>query len=112
MAENKAMLGGLFEGIDGKVLQVKVNTLVEMLKKGDIEGLAKKINKMDKVELLEKMNDMDDQKLKQMKINLNDLQNSINPKDLETLKAMLGNEGEELAAKIRDLLSPANDANR
>lgn len=90
--------------MDEKVLQAKVNAALDMLKNGNSEELAKKIGKMDKEELLEKINELDDVKLKEMNINKNEFKQKISEKDLETFQKMLGEHGEEIIGKLKDII--------
>ena len=53
---NKKM-AELLGKMDEKVLQAKLSATIDMLKKGDMDDLVKKINKMDKNELLSKINE-------------------------------------------------------
>ena len=90
--------------MDEKVLQARLNAAMEMLKKGNTEELAKKINKIDKSELLKKMSEFDDSKLKDLKINKDELKQNISSEDLNKLAALLGDQGEEVIKKIKDII--------
>jgi hypothetical protein len=90
--------------MDEKVLQAKINTALEMLKNGNNEDLAKKINKIDKNELLTKINELDDSKLKEMNINKNEIKQKVNDADLNNLQKMLGEHGEEIISKLKDII--------
>lgn len=89
---------------DDAVTRAKLNKALEMLKQGDTEELAKKINKLDKNELMEKINDFDVSMLKQLKIDKNALKDKLKAEDFEKLSALIGNNGEEITKKIRDIL--------
>jgi len=90
--------------MDEKVLQAKLNAALDMLKKGKTDDLAKKINKIDKNELLEKVKDFDESKIKDMNINLDEIKNKITEKDLQNLKSLVGEHGDEIIAKIKDII--------
>lgn len=95
----------LFEKMDDKVLQAKLNAALEMLKNGDTEELAKKLNKIDKNELLTKINEFDEAKLQSLNINIDELKRNISEEDLSKLSSMIGNDGEEIIKKIKTLLN-------
>lgn len=97
-------LAELLGKMDEKVLQAKINAALEMLKNGNNEELAKKINKIDMNELLTKMNDIDEDKLKEMNINRNDLKQKINESDLNNLQKLIGEHGGEIISKIKDII--------
>ena len=90
--------------MDDKVIQAKLNTAMEMLKKGDTEELAKKINKMDKDELIAKINEIDESKLKELNINKDELAQKLNNTTLDKLAQLIGERGDEIIEKIKDLL--------
>jgi flavodoxin len=90
--------------MDEKVLQARLNAAMEMLKKGNTEELAKKINKIDKEELLKKMSEFDESKLKDLKINKDELKQKISGEDLDKLAALIGDQGDEVIKKIKDII--------
>lgn len=97
-------LADIIGKMDEKVLQTKINTALDMLKNGNNEELAKKIGKMDKNELLSKLNELDDAKLQEMNINKNDLKQKVNDADLNNLKKLLGEQGDEIISKLKDII--------
>jgi len=101
----KKQLADMLGKMDEKVLQAKLNTALDMLKKGNTEELAKKINKMDKSELMEKVNEFDESKLRDLNINLDELKRKISNADLEKLSQLVGDQGEEVVKKIKTLLN-------
>jgi ADP-dependent phosphofructokinase/glucokinase len=90
--------------MDERVVQAKLNAALDMLKKGDAEELAKKINKMDKNELLSKIDDFDKQKLKEMNVNTDEIKNKITEADLQKLSNLIGERGDEVVKKIKDII--------
>lgn len=97
-------LSELFGKVDDKILQSKLNAALDMLKKGNIETLAEKINKMDKNELMDKINELDDSKLKELNINKDEFQKKLSSADFENLSKLLGENGEDFVRKIKSLL--------
>lgn len=91
--------------MDEKVLQAKLNAALDMLKKGKTEDLAKKLNKMDKDELMEKVREFDKEKIKDLNINLNEIKSRITEQDLQNLKNLVGEHGDEIIAKIKDMIN-------
>lgn len=97
-------LSELIGKMDDKVLQTKINTAVDMLKNGDTESLAKKLNKVDKNELLTKLNEIDDNKLKDLNFNKAELKQKMNSIDMNAVKKLLGENGPEIIDKIKDII--------
>lgn len=90
--------------MDEKVLQAKLNAALDMLKKGDTAELAKKINKMDKDDIMDKIKGFDESKLREFNINKNEIREKVNDNDLENLKKLIGEHGEEIINKIKDII--------
>ena len=97
-------LADIIGKMDEKVLQAKINAALDMLKNGNNEELARKIGKMDKNELLTKMNELDDEKLKEMNINKNDIKQKVSDTDLNNLKKLIGEHGDEIISKLKDII--------
>lgn len=90
--------------MDEKVLQTQLNAALDMLKKGDTEELAKKINKIDKNDLIDKINEFDASKLNDLKINKDEMKQKISDTDLNSLKTLIGEHGDEIIKKIKDII--------
>jgi len=90
--------------VDEKVLQAKINSALDMLQKGEIDEIVKKINKMDKNELLEKINEIDEYKLKAFNINKEEIRQKVSDADLNRLAKMLGEHGDEIVKKFKDII--------
>lgn len=90
--------------MDEKVLQAKINAAMEMLKNGEADELVKKINKMDKNELLDKMNEIDESKLRELNINKEELKQKVSDTDLNNLARLIGDNGDEIIRKIKDII--------
>ncbi len=98
------MFSDILGKVDEKVLQAKINSAFDMLKKGDNGELVKKINKMDKNELLEKMNEFDVSKLQEMNIDKNEIKKQMNEIDLDSVAELIGEHGDEIIKKIKDFI--------
>lgn len=90
--------------MDDKVLQAKINAAVDMLKNGDTEDLAKKLNKVDKNELMTKLNEIDEVKLKGLNLNKAELKQKMGSIDMDAVKKLLGDKGPEIIDKIKDII--------
>lgn len=90
--------------MDDKVLQAKINTAVDMLKNGDTENLAKKLNKVDKNELMTKLKEIDESKLKELNFNKAELKQKMSSIDMDAVKKLLGDNGPEIIDKIKDII--------
>ncbi|MEG6613235.1 membrane trafficking protein [Pseudoclostridium thermosuccinogenes] len=97
-------LSEIFGKVDEKMIQAKLNAAIDMLKKGNTEELARKINKVDKNELLSKINEFDESKLKEFNIDKNELKSKISNADLNKLAQIIGEHGDEIVAKIKEII--------
>ena len=97
-------LADLLGKMDDKVLQAKINTAIDMLKNGDTENLAQKLNKIDKNEFMSKLNELDENRLKELNLNKAELKQKMNNIDLDAVKKMLGEKGTEIIEKIKDII--------
>ena len=98
-------LADILGKMDEKVLEVKLNAALDMLKKGNTEELAKKINKVDKDELMTKINEFDETKLKELNINKTEIAKQVSDTDLRKLESMLGENGPEIVKKIKSIIN-------
>lgn len=96
----------MLDKIDDKVLQKKLNKAVEMLKTGNPEDLAKKMKKVDSEELLKEFDEFDETKIKDLNIDLQDLQEKVSDADLQKLSDLIGKNGDEVVRRIKSLLFP------
>ncbi|HEX2926806.1 MAG TPA: membrane trafficking protein [Ruminiclostridium sp.] len=90
--------------MDDKVTQAKLNAMLDMLKNGNTDELAKKIGKVDKNELLSKINEFDDARLKELNLSKDDLKQRVSNADLNNLQKMLGEHGDEIVQKIKEII--------
>jgi transcriptional regulator of aromatic amino acid metabolism len=98
-------LSELLGKMDERILKAKINSALEMLNNGEYEEIAKKINKMDKDELIEKMDSFDVSKLKGLNITKEEIKQKINSADIDRLARLIGEKGDILAEKFKELLS-------
>lgn len=90
--------------MDEKVLQTKINAALDMLKKGNTEELARKISKVDKEELLTKIDEFDYSKLQGLNIDTDEIKRRITNADLNKLSQLIGDHGDEIVLKLKDIL--------
>jgi len=98
------IIAELLGKMDEKVLQAKINSALDMLKNGKNEELAKKLNKMDKNDLLSKINELDETKLKNLNLDKDDLKQKMGEVDFAALQKLIGEQGEEIIRKIKDII--------
>jgi len=98
------MFSDILGKMDEKMLQTKLNAALDMLKKGDTDELAKKLNKMDKKELLKKINEIDASKLQELNINKEEIKQKLSETDLDGMAKIIGEHGEEIVNKIKDII--------
>lgn len=97
----------LMDLLNDKMLQMKINNAIDMLKKGNTEELAKKLNKMDKNELIDKINEIDENKLKELnlKIDKDEIKKLINEVDMNSISQLIGDRGDEIVDKLKKMLN-------
>lgn len=101
----KQKLNQILGKMDQKVLNTKLNKIIDMLKHDKSDELAKKINKLDKDELSKKMNEFESMDLNDLKIDKNDIQKLLSNQNLEQLSNKLDTNGKEIVEKIKTLLN-------
>jgi tRNA splicing endonuclease len=104
MSDFSKKISELFGKMDEKMLQKKINTAIDMLQNGDIDDLARKLNKIDKDELMQKINEFDESKLEKLSLNKNEIRQKINENDLKNLAQLLGDQGDEIVGKLKSYL--------
>ncbi len=97
-------LSEIFGKMDEKVLQAKLNAAIDMLKNGDMDEIARRLNKIDKNELLAKINELDESKLRNLNIDKEEIKRRVTDTDLDNLKKLIGKHGDEIIAKIKDII--------
>lgn len=90
--------------MDEKVLETKLNKALEMLKNGNPDDLAKKLNKIDKNELMSKINEFDDSRLKALNLDKDEIKQKVSDADLSKLSQLIGDQGDEIIKKIKDII--------
>ncbi len=53
---------------------------------------------------MKKINEFDDEKIKELKLNKDEIKNKITKKDLNKLESMLGKDSDEIMKKVNDFL--------
>ena len=101
MSDFSKKISELFGKMDEKMLQKKINTAIDMLQNGNVDDLARKLDKIDRDELLQKINEFDESKLEKLNINKSEIRQKINDTDLNNLAQLLGIEEMKLSANSR-----------
>ncbi len=97
-------LSDLIGRMDEKVLQTKLNKALDMLKNGDTDEIARKINKIDKDEFMEKINDFDTSRLDNLNIDKEELRKMMLGTDMVKLQELLGEKGDIILNKIKGII--------
>lgn len=97
-------LSDLIGRMDEKVLQTKLNKALDMLKNGDTDEIARKINKIDKDEFMEKINDFDTSRLDNLNIDKEELRKMMLGADMVKLQELLGEKGDIILNKIKGII--------
>ena len=90
--------------VDERVLQAKLNAAIDMLQNGDMDEIARRLNKIDKNELLTKINELDESKLRNLNIDKEEIKKRVTDTDLNNLRNLIGEHGDEIIAKIKDII--------
>ena len=94
----------LFEQVDNKILAVKIDQAMEMLKTKSPAELQSKVQKIDRGELMKKLSELDRAKIKEMKIDTDKIKKNLSPADIEKIKAVAGKDSDKVLAKLNELL--------
>lgn len=97
-------MGKMFEKIDQKIMEKKLEQGLDMLKSKPDAELSKKLANIDREELLRKMDEIDQNKLKEMNIDVDAIKKKITQADLDKIKRLAGKDGDAIMKKINGLL--------
>lgn len=98
-------LSKLWGKMDAKILNSKINKSIEILQNPDTTELEKKLSKIDTNELLQKIDEFDKSKLDELNIDKQELKEKISTLDLKKLSSLLGENGDEIIAKLQKFLT-------
>lgn len=96
-------LSKLWEKMDSKIINSKINKSIEILKNPD--ELQKEIQDINPDELLQKIDEFDPAKLDELNIDKKELLDKLKSVDLDKISSLLGNKGDEIVSKIKKLLN-------
>lgn len=94
----------LFEQIDNKILAMKIDQAMEMLKTRSPAELQSRVGRMDRNELLKKLSELDREKVKEMKIDTEKIRRNLTAEDREKIRAVAGKDADLVLAKLNELL--------
>lgn len=94
----------LFEQIDNKILAMKIDQAMEMLKTRSPAELQSRVGRMDRNELLKKLSELDREKVKEMKIDTEKIRRNLTAADREKIRAVAGKDADLVLAKLNELL--------
>lgn len=94
----------LFEQVDNKILAMKIDQALDMLKTKSPAELQNKVGKMDRDELMKKLAELDRNKIKDMKIDTDKIKRSLTAQDIAKIKAVAGKDADTVMAKLKELL--------
>ncbi len=97
-------MGNIFEQIDNKLLSMKLEQAIEMLKTKSPEEIKGRLAKVDRAELMKKIGELDKNKIRSMNIDTNKIKQSITDADVEKIKAVAGKDSDAVIAKMKELL--------
>ena len=94
----------LFEQIDNKILAMKIDQAMEMLKTRSPAELQSRVGRMDRNALLKKLSELDREKVKEMKIDTEKIRRNLTAADREKIRAVAGKDADLVLAKLNELL--------
>ena len=94
----------LFDQIDKKIMNVKVNQAMDMLKTKSPEEIKQKLGNTNREELMKQLNEIDVNKIKEMKIDTEKIKRNLTPADIEKIKAVAGKDSDIVMKKLNELL--------
>lgn len=97
-------MGKMFDKIDQKIMEKKVEQGLDMLKNKPEAELSKKLANVNREELLRKMEEIDPSKLKQMNIDVEEIKRKLTQADLDKIRRLAGKDGDAIMKKINGLL--------
>jgi hypothetical protein len=103
--EIKKKLNGLLKQMDNKVLQKKLNVILEKIKNGEHDDLIQKINSTDPKDLLEKLHNLDQLNPEEMDLFRQNFNGQIAKEDLSMIKDQLDPEKRKIIEKIISTLN-------
>ena len=92
----------LFEQIDNKILAMKIDQAMEMLKTRSPAELQSRVGRMDRNELLKKLSELDREKVKEMKIDTEKIRRNLTAEDREKIRAVAGKDADLVLATDPD----------
>jgi hypothetical protein len=102
-----------FDKVDNKILKTKIQTAFDMIKDGKYDNISKKLNSVDKNELLEKLNTLDKNDLKEIlpQEEINQVRKKLDEIDTECLAQIIGDKGDEIIKKLKQIINERADSN-
>lgn len=97
-------LSSILEKVDDRVLQAKINNLMETFKNSDSGDLTKMLQKLDYEEVMRKLNDVDMKKIKNMPVDKQELKNVLSSPKLNDVLSNSGDDAKKLVEKFKSLL--------
>lgn len=97
-------INDMFSKMDERVMKMKINEALNMMKKGKQEELAKILDKADKKEIMEKLKEVDKSTIEKLKINVQDIKKNITEDDFRKVKNATDAEGKAIVDKIKKML--------
>ena len=97
-------MANIFGQIDNKILAMKIDQALEMLRTKSPEELKGKASKVDRNELMRKLSELDAKKIKEMNIDTEKLKKSLSGADLEKIRAVAGKDADVVMMKLKELL--------
>lgn len=93
----------MFNKIEGKITNAKIEKGVEKLKKTSVDDLARQLENIDREELRKKISELDTKKIKDLNINIEAIKRKLSQDDIDKIKKLAGNDKELIMKKLDEL---------
>ena len=98
-------MANIFNQVDRKIANAKVNQAMDMLKNKSPEEIKRKIGNVKREDLLKQLDQLDAQKIKSLNIDTDKIKKNLTRADMEKIKAVAGKDSDIVMKKLNELLN-------
>lgn len=98
-------MANIFNQVDRKIANAKVNQAMEMLKNKSPEEIKKKLGNVKREDLIKQLNQIDAKKVKSLNIDTEKIKKSLTQSDIEKIKVIAGKDSDLVMAKLNEILN-------
>ena len=98
-------MANIFNQVDRKIANAKVNQAMDMLKNKSPEEIKKKLGNVKREDLIKQLNQIDAKKVKSLNIDTEKIKKSLTQSDIEKIKVIAGKDSDLVMAKLNEILN-------